>query len=170
MVHVILVDSDDNAIGTMEKMEAHQKGVLHRALSVIVFNSRREILLQKRARKKYHSGGLWTNTCCSHPIPGESMEEAARRTLRHEMGLDLRPSFAYAFLYEAYLGSDLTEHEFDHVFTATSELSPVINHEEVEDWKWIDVDTLRKDVEANPEMYSSWFRIMIGQEAFSQLV
>ena len=170
VVHVILVDADDNAIGTMEKMEAHQKGVLHRALSVVVFNSRGEILLQKRARKKYHSGGLWTNTCCSHPLPGELMQDAAVRTLRHEMGLDLRPSFAYAFRYEAYLGADLTEHEIDHVFTAVSDKMPEINTEEVEDWKWISSDALAKDMETNPENYSSWFKIMVGQEEFRKII
>jgi isopentenyl-diphosphate delta-isomerase len=116
---VILVDSEDNPIGTMEKMEAHEKGLLHRAFSVLIFNSKGQMLLQKRARSKYHSGGLWTNTCCSHPAPNESVAEAAKRRLKEEMGIDAEPKFAYKFIYKTPLDQNLVEHEVDHVFTAT---------------------------------------------------
>src|SRR6478752_348872 len=137
MEHVILVDELDNAIGTMEKMEAHQKGILHRAFSILLFNSKGEILLQKRALTKYHSGGLWTNTCCSHPGPSEPIEVAARRRLLFEMGIDVTPSFAFKFTYQAALDHGLTEHELDHVFTAVFDGSPQINPEEVEDWRYM---------------------------------
>src|SRR6185436_4532771 len=111
MEYVILVDTDDNDLGTMEKVEAHRKGVLHRAFSVLLFNSKGEMLLQKRARQKYHSAGLWSNACCSHPRPGERMEVATRRKLRQEMGIDVPCEFAYKFIYEVPLENGLTEHE-----------------------------------------------------------
>src|SRR5687768_10210348 len=115
MEEVILVDLLDNPIGTMEKMEAHRKGELHRAFSVLVFNSKGEMLLQKRSKKKYHSGGLWTNSCCSHPLPGEKIEVAASRRLKEEMGIDLMPRFSYKFIYRTDLDNALVEHEYDHV-------------------------------------------------------
>src|SRR6186713_976701 len=115
MEHVILVDNDDNDLGSMEKMEAHRKGILHRAFSVLLFNSKGEMLLQKRAAHKYHSAGLWTNTCCSHPRPGEQMEEAVRRRLQEEMGIECQPDYAYKFLYKVKL-NDLIEYEMDYVF------------------------------------------------------
>lgn len=163
MEMVILVDANDTALGTMEKMEAHRKGLLHRALSVVVFNRRGEILLQKRARAKYHSGGLWTNACCSHPQPGETTQAAARRRLKEEMGIDLEPEYSYSFTYRAQFANGLTEHELDHVYTGIFDGEPVINPKEVEDWKFVDIRWLTEDASRNPQAYTHWFRLMIDR-------
>jgi len=162
MEKVILVDEKDNVIGEMEKMEAHQKGLLHRAFSILLFNSRGEILLQKRSTNKYHSGGLWTNTCCSHPLPAETMQEATRRKLKQEMGIDAKTEFAYSFIYKTALDKSLIEHELDHVFTGTFDGSPAINREEVEDWKFVDLNILRKDILQNPTAYTQWFKLILA--------
>jgi isopentenyl-diphosphate delta-isomerase len=161
MEMVILVDQDDNAIGTMEKMEAHRKGQLHRAFSVVIFNQKGEMLLQKRATQKYHSGGLWTNACCSHPQPGEKIEDAARRRLREEMGIDVAASFSHKFIYRVPLDQDLIEHEYDHVYIGIFNGEPVINRQEVEDWKFVPMNWLRNDIRLHPEKYTYWFRLMI---------
>lgn len=163
MEHVILVDERDNAIGTMEKMEAHHKGVLHRAFSILLFNSKGEVLLQKRAACKYHSGGLWTNTCCSHPLPDESLEAATRRKLKQEMGIDLSLQFAYKFIYRTELEKGLIEHEYDHVFVGTFNGEPKINTEEVEDWKFADLKNLKADISKNPENYTYWFKLILRE-------
>ena len=162
MERVILVDEQDNFVGTMEKMEAHEKGVLHRAFSILVFNSRGEMLIQKRASSKYHSGGLWTNACCSHPSPGEPIEKATRRRLKYEMGIELNPEYAYKFIYKTSLDKDLIEHELDYVFTAVYDGEPSVNPLEVEDWKYIDLNTLRNDIDANPQRYTYWFRVIMN--------
>lgn len=161
MEEVVLVDTQDRAIGTMEKLEAHEKGLLHRAFSVLIFNSRGELLLQKRGKDKYHSGGLWTNTCCSHPRPSEPVHEASKRRLMEEMGIDLQPEFLYKFIYKTTLDKQLVEHEFDHVFTGTYDGEPVINKNEVEDWKYVDLKTLKSDMAANADNYTHWFKIII---------
>jgi len=161
MEHVILVDPYDNAIGSMEKLEAHQKGLLHRAFSVVLFNRRGEMLLQKRAAGKYHSAGLWTNTCCSHPQPGERVEDAARRRLFEEMGIDLQPEFAYSFIYKTPLDHDLIENELDHVYVGTFDGTPRINTTEVEDWKFVPVADLRTDMQLHPDRYTYWFRLIV---------
>jgi isopentenyl-diphosphate Delta-isomerase len=161
MEEVILVDERDNQIGTMEKMEAHRQGRLHRAFSVLLYNSAGEILLQKRAANKYHSAGLWTNTCCSHPLPGERIEDAAARRLKEEMGIDLRPAYSFTFLYKAALDKNLTEHELDHVFVGTFDGKPNVNASEVDGWKFVNVDWLRDDMQKNPEKYTAWFKIIM---------
>lgn len=166
--HVLLVDENDQVVGTMEKLEAHQKGLLHRAFSILLFNSKGELLLQKRARNKYHSGGLWTNTCCSHPLPDETMESATRRKLKQEMGIDLQPEFAYKFIYRSVLDSQLTEHECDYVFIGTYDGEPDINRDEVEDWKFVPLDHIRKDAKKHPEQYTSWFRLILDHAQLSQ--
>jgi isopentenyl-diphosphate Delta-isomerase len=163
MEHVILVNEQDEAIGTMEKMEAHRTGVLHRAFSILLFNSKGEILLQQRALGKYHSGGLWTNTCCSHPLPGETMEAATRRKLYQEMGVDLQPTFAYKFIYRATLDHDLIEHEYDHVYTGFYDGEPAINRDEVADWKYMDLLLLREDMRLHPADYTYWFKLIVEQ-------
>ena len=163
MEQVILVDAADNAIGTMEKIEAHRQGVLHRAFSVVIFNSKGELLLQKRALTKYHSGGLWTNTCCSHPNPSEPIEQAARRRLQYEMGVDVVPSFAFKFTYRAALDHGLTEHELDHVFTATFDGQPHVNPAEVADWKYMDLNALRADMAESPAHYTAWFKYIVDR-------
>lgn len=164
MEHVILVDEKDNAIGTVEKMEAHRKGLLHRAFSILLFNSKGEILIQKRARSKYHSGGLWTNTCCSHPLPDEPMKHATRRKLSQEMGIDLPTEFAYKFFYHVQLDSNLIEHECDHVYTGTFDGEPIVNNNEVEDWKFISPDELLNDVQCNPHHYTYWFKLILDRQ------
>lgn len=161
MEQVILVDKNDNAIGAMEKMEAHRKGQLHRAFSILVFNSKGEMLLQKRAKGKYHSGGLWTNACCSHPMPGEKIEDASRRRLREEMGIEVQPEFSFKFIYKATLDHNLIEHEYDHVFTGTFDGEPMINKTEVEDWKFVSMPWLKKDILLHPENYTYWFRLLV---------
>jgi isopentenyl-diphosphate delta-isomerase len=169
MEKIILVDEFDSEIGTMEKMEAHRKGVLHRAFSVMLFNTNGELLLQRRARKKYHSGGLWTNTCCSHPLPQETIEQAARRRLKQEMGIDLHPTFAFKFIYKADLDQNLIEHEFDHVFIGVFDGLPEINKEEVEDWKFMNLDLLRKDIKQFPDAYTTWLKLIINHPEWSTI-
>lgn len=158
---VILVDESDNEIGTEEKMEAHTLGLLHRAFSIFVYNTRGEMLLQKRALSKYHSGGLWTNTCCSHPRPGESIMDAAHRKLVQEMGFDCPLTEVFSFTYKAGLGGGLTEHEFDHVFIGSYDGDPLPNPEEADGYKWIDTKTLTEDIAKKPESYTIWFRLCL---------
>jgi isopentenyl-diphosphate delta-isomerase len=167
MEQVILVDEMDNQVGTMEKMEAHRKGLLHRAFSVLLFDSDGRLLLQKRAAGKYHSSGLWTNTCCSHPAPGENLAEAARRRLMEEMGIDVKPTFSHSFIYRAELGQDLIEHEFDHVFVGIFDGNPVLNKNEVEDWKFVELNWLKQDMAANPDQYTVWFRLIVDHPALN---
>jgi isopentenyl-diphosphate Delta-isomerase len=169
MEDVILVDEHDNPIGTMEKMEAHQKGLLHRAFSILIFNSAGKMLLQKRAGSKYHSGGLWTNTCCSHPLPNEPLETATRRRLRFEMGIDLKSDFVFKFIYNIKLDRNLIEHELDHVFVGTYDGTPEVNSDEVEDWKFVDVDELKKDVDLHPENYTHWFKLILKHSMLHQV-
>jgi len=161
MENVMLVDVNDQAVGTMEKMEAHRRGLLHRAFSIVLFNGEGKLLLQKRSKNKYHSSGLWTNTCCSHPVPGEKMEDATRRRLKEEMGIDLQPTFSYKFIYKAQLDHDLIEHELDHVFVGVFNGAPNINIREVEDWKYVDLQWLKGDMVKNPAAYTEWFKLMV---------
>ena len=156
---VILVDENDNQVGVMPKLEAHQKGLLHRAFSVFIFNSKYELLLQKRASSKYHSGGLWTNTCCSHPREGEEILDAAKRRLIEEMGIDTSLRKVHDFIYKAELDNNLTEHEFDHVFYGIYNEDPIINKDEADDFKWIDMDSLNEDIKTNGDNYTIWFKI-----------
>jgi len=156
---VILVDENDNQVGIMPKLEAHQKGLLHRAFSVFIFNSKYELLLQKRASSKYHSGGLWTNTCCSHPREGEEILDAAKRRLIEEMGIDTSLRKVHDFIYKAELDNDLTEHEFDHVLYGIYNEDPIINKDEADDFKWIDMDSLNEDIKTNGNNYTIWFKI-----------
>ena len=156
---VILVDKNDNQVGLMPKLEAHEKGLLHRAFSIFIFNSRYELLLQKRASSKYHSGGLWTNTCCSHPREGEDTLDAANRRLDEEMGIKTSLRKVYDFIYKAELDNQLTEHEFDHVFYGVCDRDPKLNKDEAEDFKWVDMETLNNDIIKNGNNYTVWFKI-----------
>lgn len=155
---VILVDANDNQIGTMEKMEAHKKAFLHRAISVFIFNTKGEWLLQRRAMDKYHSGGLWTNTCCSHPFPGESVIEAANRRLNEEMGLKCKLQELFSFTYKEPLDNELTEYEFDHVIFGISDDIPKPNTNEVMDYKYMSYFHLHNDLRSNPDNYTVWFK------------
>ena len=159
---VILIDENDAPIGTEEKLAAHQKGLLHRAISDFVFNSKGELLIQKRAHTKYHSGGLWTNTCCSHPAPGEDTAVAAHRRLQYEMGFDCELRRIGGLLYKTVFDNSLTEHEYTHIFTGKY-AGPVdkVNPDEVEDWKWVAPDKLLDDMRKNPSAYTYWFKLAL---------
>lgn len=163
MEYVILVDENDTPIGTMEKMEAHEKGVLHRAFSVFLFNDKGELLLQQRAHEKYHSGGLWTNTCCSHPRENESTVEAGRRRLKEEMGISTELEASFHFIYRAELDNNLTEYELDHVLIGTFNGTPEINTAEVADWKFSPLERIKEEMETFPERYTAWFRIVFDK-------
>jgi len=160
---VILVDEKDSPLGEMDKLEAHQKGLLHRAFSIFIFNDKDELLLQRRARGKYHSGSLWTNTCCSHPRPNESTEEAATRRLKEEMGIETILEKKFDFIYRARLDHSLTEYEFDHVFTGRYNKQPVLNREEASGHRWISIRELRREITRCPEAFSAWLKIAIGR-------
>lgn len=164
MAKIILVDENDNPIGKTEKLAVHQKGLLHRAFSVFVFNLKGEMLLQKRAKNKYHSGGLWTNACCSHPKSNKVGKEAQKR-LKKEMGILCPLQEIFSFIYTAKVGN-LTEHEFDHAFIGHFNGEPKINKKEVEDYKWITFENLKQDISQNPQNYTEWFK-PIWEKVFS---
>lgn len=161
--YVILVDENDSQRGIMGKMEAHKKGELHRAFSVVVFNSKGEMLLQRRAIEKYHSGGLWTNTCCSHPKLGEDLQESARKRLNEEMGFSCELENAFSFIYKTALADELSEHELDHVLIGYYNESPKINTLEVSEWKYMSVDDIQEDLKLYPGKYTVWFKIIFSK-------
>jgi len=156
---VILVDENDRETGTMEKLQAHIEARLHRAFSVFIFNEAGELMLQQRAFTKYHSPGLWTNTCCSHPKPGETTSEAAHRRLMEEMGFDCIFEAVFSFVYKAKLDNDLTEHEFDHVFVGNSGELPHLNPEEAAAYRFATLEEIRQEMLQDPEKFTIWFRI-----------
>ena len=157
---VVLVDQDDQKLGLMEKQQAHVAGLLHRAFSVFVFNSKGELMIQQRAASKYHSPTLWTNTCCSHPRDNETYEQAAHRRLEEEMGFDCELEYKFNFIYKAHLENDLIEHELDHVFIGIFDNEPKLNPDEVMAYRWVELDDLKKDMEKNPQNYTAWFKII----------
>ncbi len=160
---VILVDDDDNPVGLETKLRAHEDGgKLHRAFSIFIFDRTGKMLLQRRARKKYHFGGLWTNACCSHPKRGEELPEAVRARLQQEFGFSTEMREIFSFVYRASdAQSGLTEHEFDHVFYGEFDGEPRPNPDEIEDWKWVDPAKLAADLQSNPHDYTPWFRIAV---------
>lgn len=160
---VILVDVDDVAIGSMNKMEAHHGAHLHRAISVFITNSKGEWLIQQRTHEKYHSKGLWSNACCSHPAPGEETAEAAARRLMYEMGISTELTDLFSFTYKASLEHGLTEHEIDHVFWGVSDDLPVPNPQEVMDYRYVDYQDLKKEMKAKPAIFTAWFRMIVEQ-------
>jgi isopentenyl-diphosphate delta-isomerase len=159
MTEVILVDKEDKPSGTAEKMEAHRKGLLHRAFSIFIFNSKGEMLLQQRAISKYHSGGLWTNTCCSHPAPGEETMTAATRRMEEEMGIAPPVEKIFDFIYQAELENGLIEHEFDHVLAGEYDGPVNVNKEEVMDYCFKPLSAIRDSLQSHPQKYTAWFRI-----------
>lgn len=159
--YVVLVDENDNETGVMEKLQAHEKGLLHRAISIFIFNDQGELLLQQRAAEKYHSPLLWTNTCCSHPRPGELLADAATRRLREEMNMACELSLEFSFTYKAVLEKGLTEYEFDHVFFGYSSESPEPNPDEVLSWKYMGLEEIENEIGLIPEAYTSWFKLML---------
>jgi len=166
---VILVNEKNEQIGTIPKLEAHKKALLHRAFSVFILNEKGELLLQQRAASKYHSPMLWTNTCCSHQRVGESNIEAGKRRLLEEMGFVTELKNVFSFIYKAPFDNGLTEHELDHVLVGNYEKNPEINREEVENFKWITLDAVKNDMEVHPEIYTEWFKI-IFKEYYQRLV
>lgn len=160
---VILVDENDQKIGLMPKMEAHEKGLLHRAFSVFVFNSKNELMLQQRALHKYHTPGLWANTCCSHQRDGESSIDAGKRRLSEEMGFTTDLKETTTFIYKAPFDNGLTEHELDHILIGKYEGEPNINPDEVADWKWMSLEEIKNDIQANPNIYTAWFKIIFDK-------
>lgn len=166
MEHVILVDTYDNQTGSMEKMEAHQKGILHRAFSVLVFNDKKEMLLQQRADGKYHSAGLWSNTCCSHPRPGDVMELAAQKRLQEEMGFTCELKVIGKFIYKTALENNLTEHELDYVLTGTYNGEVFPDATEVKNFKWLSVDKVKREINSAPHLFTFWFKEIIKNFGF----
>ena len=156
---VILVDHNDNEIGAMDKLQAHQENRLHRAFSVFIFNMKGEMLIHRRALEKYHSPGLWSNTCCSHPSPGESIEEATKRRLMEEMNLVADLEFVFKFKYQVSFDNELHEHEIDHVYYGVTDQRPLPNEYEVCEFKYISITDLIKDVKEKPEKYTEWFKM-----------
>jgi len=163
---VILVDGNDKQIGVEEKLAAHQSGAkLHRAISVFVFNSRGETMLQRRAMDKYHTQGKWSNTCCSHPFPGETAAEAAHRRLKEEMGIDCDLHEEYSFIYKADVGNGLTEHEYDHVFFGYYDGRPRLNKAEAMDYRWVTLEKLKQEIKQQPDSFTPWLIISLDKVA-----
>ena len=160
---VILVDKNDRVIGSEEKIKAHQAGILHRAFSILVFNSKKELLLQKRQKTKYHCPGLWSNTCCSHPRPGETLQQATHRRLKEEMGFDCRLKQVFSFIYKAKFNNGLTENEYDHVFIGRFDGQPKPDKAEVDSWKWTLINEFKKDILKNSRKYTPWLKIIVKE-------
>ena len=160
---VILVDREDNQVGTMPKLEAHEKALLHRAFSVFIFNEKGELMLQRRALHKYHSPGLWTNTCCSHQRVGETNIEAGKRRLFEEMGFSCELEDTFWFIYKATFDNGLTEHELDHVMIGKYNAEPKINPDEVAEYKWMTLEDLKTDMKDHSEKYTAWFKIIFKE-------
>jgi isopentenyl-diphosphate delta-isomerase len=163
MGSVILVDEFDNMLGTMEKMAAHRLGKLHRAFSVFIFNSKGQLLLQQRALNKYHSGGKWTNTCCSHPMPGEKTLDASHRRLQQEMGLKCELSYAFNFVYSADMSNGISEHEYDHVYVGISDDIPMPDPDEAAAYEYVNINSLAKELKKTPELYTEWLKICFAR-------
>jgi isopentenyl-diphosphate Delta-isomerase len=159
--HVILVNQQDEIMGFEEKLKAHQQGLLHRAFSILIFNDQRELLLQQRAKTKYHSGGLWTNTCCSHHVYEEDIEDTVCKRLKFEMGFDCRLNYGFTFSYQARLDKGLIENELDHVYYGFYNEKPIINPQEAMNYRWASIDTLRKEYRSTPEKFTAWFPFIL---------
>lgn len=161
--NIIVVDEFDKEIGSIEKMEAHHKGVLHRAFSILIFNSKNQLLLQKRSKKKYHSPSLWTNTCCSHPRYGENLQDAIYRRLKEEMGFTCELTEIFNFIYKVKLDDNLFENEFDHVFFGIYDGEVAFNKDEVDEYKWTYINEVKSDITNNPQSYTYWFKYLFSR-------
>lgn len=161
--YVVLVDEEDKEIGAMEKLQAHREGKLHRAVSVIIFNSKKQMLLQRRAEAKYHSAGAWSNACCSHPRPGETTLDAAKRRLYEEMGIRCELQKMFDLTYDIPLHNNLTEHEFDHVYAGICNDIPLPDPSEVSEWKYADVAQIKEEMQQDPSRFSEWFRLIMDR-------
>lgn len=162
--YIITVDEQDNEVGSIEKLEAHKLGVLHRAFSILVFNQKGQVLLQRRNIEKYHSPGLWSNTCCSHQRVGETLEEAVNRRLDEELGFTCDLKEMFHFIYKVEFDNNLMEHELDHVFFGHYDGDIIPNKEEVDEIKWMDMDDLKQDMADNPDTYTYWFKILMDRQ------
>jgi len=160
---VILVNENDEAVGLMPKLEAHEKALLHRAFSVFIINDKNEVMLQQRAAHKYHSPLLWTNTCCSHQREDEANIQAGKRRLMEEMGFVVELKELFSFIYKAPFDNGLTEHEFDHVMLGYCNNEPIINTDEVASWKWMKIEDIKSDLKLHPELYTAWFKIIFDK-------
>lgn len=160
---IVLIDCNDEPIGSMEKLQAHQEGLLHRAFSVLILNELGDMLIQRRAFEKYHSGGAWSNACCGHPRPGETTQAAAERRLQEEMGFSVPLKKLYHFTYKTDLGNGLTEHEFDHVFLGVYNDDPVPNPNEVAEWRYVSIDRLQQELKMQADQFSFWFRLIMAE-------
>ena len=167
---LILVNDNNEAVGVGEKLQIHQDGLLHRAFSVFILNADKELLLQRRALAKYHSAGLWSNTCCGHPRPGEQVVSAARRRLKTEMGLDCRLKEIGSLIYRAEVGNGLVEHEFDHILIGQADLDPILNPAEAIGWQWMGLKTLEAGLRDSPQVYTRWLKIIIGSQLLKSLI
>ena len=161
--YVVLVNEEDEDIGIMKKLEAHQLGLLHRAFSVFIFNSNHQLLLQKRALIKYHSPGLWSNSCCSHPLPNENLISAIKRRCIDELGLDISPYKAFEFIYKTNFDKGLIEYEYDHVYIAYSDSDVTLNYDEVDSVEYKDMVWIKNDLKSNPNNYTQWFKICFNR-------
>lgn len=161
MEEVILVDEKDDEVGVMEKLEAHRQGRLHRAFSILLFDAHGRMLLQQRALSKYHSPGLWSNACCSHPRPGETVQAAVNRRLKEELGIHCPTQFSHHFLYRVDFDNGLIEHELDHVYKGIITETPVLNPDEASAFRYVDIQDLKKEMEQNPDEYTFWFHLIM---------
>lgn len=159
---IILVDENDKTIGKKDKLLVHKQGLLHRAFSIFVFNSKNELLIQKRALNKYHTPGLWSNTCCSHPLT-ENIEQEAKKRLELELGFTCELKKVFSFVYKSEVGNGLIEHEYDHVFFGKCDIAPKPDHNEVCDWRWITLEKLKQDTEENPKKYTPWLLLSLNR-------
>jgi len=166
---LVLVDFDDNPIGTETKEVVHRDGLLHRAFSIFIFNHRGELLLQKRARGKYHSAGLWSNTCCGHPLAGETTIMAALRRLDEEMGFHCDLYKVSSLLYQGEVSNDLFEYEYDYIFSGFFSKNPIINYEEAESWRWVEFKQLINEIKIMPEIYTIWLRKILAEKTIDDL-
>ncbi len=166
--NVVLVDVDDREVGVVSKLAAHQDGQLHRAFSVVVFDESGSMLLQRRSAVKYHSAGLWSNSCCGHPRPGEGLKEAAQRRLREELGIDVALERRFSFIYETALEDGMYEHELDHVFVGCSEATPVPDPGEVSEWRRVSPQNLLSEMTADPAAFTVWFHILMRRTEVSR--
>jgi len=165
MDYVILVDNENNELGTASKLDAHNQGLLHRAFSIVITNDNGEILIQQRSFKKYHSSGLWSNACCSHPLPGEDIRAAAKRRLQEELGIQTEQITAITeVLYNLDVGDNMVEHEYNHLFHLRHSDTPTPNPAEVHDTRWISWEDLNEEIDSTPEMFTSWFRHFLSQQ------
>ncbi len=167
---IVLVNETDRSIGEMDKLEVHQKGLLHRAFSIFLFDDQGKLLLQKRAAGKYHSANLWSNTCCSHPRPEEDTLQAAVRRLKEEMGIETALEKKFDLIYRVQLDNNLMEYEYDHIYTGRSNQTPLLNREEVSDYRWVTIQELRAEIKSDPVNFTEWLKILLLKDAFNNII